>query len=135
MSLGINGNPYALTPDEEQQLQTLTAAPEGQNPYALTPQEEQQLQAWENMSDDQKGEHIFQAKQDANIEDVTARNNLNAYINDVCVQRLAGGGATVGGAIRPDALITIGGFEMTVQQAVDAGVRPASMIGHQTGQD
>ncbi|WP_404420015.1 hypothetical protein [Marinospirillum sp.] len=59
----------------------------------------------------------------------------NQINGDVCTQRLAGGGAVVGGAIRPDALVTIGGLEMTVQQAVDTGLRPASMIGHQTGSD
>ena len=88
------------------------------------------------MDDDDKGEYLHHAKQDLTSNDTFASKDYWNQINgDVCVQRIAGGGAVVGGAIRPDALVTIGGIEMTVQQAVDTGLRPASMIGHQTGQD
>lgn len=88
------------------------------------------------MSDDDKGEFLHHAKQELTTQDTFDNQDYwNRISGDVCVQRIAGGGAVVGGAIRPDALVTIGGLEMTVQQAVDVGLRPASMIGHQTGQD
>src|SRR5690606_22017570 len=103
--------------------------------YALTQEEQEALSAWEAMSDDEKGAYLHQAKQELTTQDTFAEQDYWNRINDVCVQRLAGGGAVVGGAIRPDALVTICGIEMTVQQAVDNGLRPASMIGHQTGQD
>ncbi|OEY65041.1 hypothetical protein [Marinobacter sp. X15-166B] len=129
MTLGINGSPYAAS---EAPQPTAELA----NPYALTPEEQAQWDAWEALRDDDKGEYLHQVKQDLTSHDTFASKDYWDSINgDVCVQRLAGGGAVVGGAIRPDALVTIGGIEMTVQQAVDSGIRPASMIGHQTGQD
>ncbi len=129
MTLGINGNPYAASESPQP-----TAEPA--NPYALTSEEQARWDAWESMDNDDKGEFLHHAKQDYTSNATLASKDYWNQINgDVCVQRIAGGGAVVGGAIRPDALVTIGGLEMTVQQAVDVGLRPASMIGHQTGQD
>lgn len=102
------------------------------NPYNLTPAELAQVQAWNSMSDDQRGEYLHYAKQQDNIETIVASAEMNDYINGNVVQRLAGGGAQVGGAVRPDALLTIDGVEMTVQQAVDIGIRASSTIGTQT---
>lgn len=129
MTLSINGNPYAA-PEAPQ------AQAEPADPNALTAEEQVRWNAWESMSDDERGEYMHHTKQELATQDTFDSKEYWSDINaDVCVQRLAGGGAVVGGAIRPDALVTIHGIEMTVQQAVDAGVRPASMIGHQTGQD
>jgi len=129
MTLGINGNPYA--PSEAPQPQA-----EQTNPYALTPEEQARWDAWEAMEDDDKGAYLHQAHQDLASNDTFAADEYWSEINgDVCVQRLAGGGAAVGGAIRPDTLVTIGGIEMTVQQAVDVGLYSSSAIGHQTGED
>ena len=129
MTLGINGNSYAASEPTQRPS-------EPANPYALTPEEQARWDAWEAMEDDDKGAYLHQAHQDLASNDTFAADEYWGQINgDVCTQRLAGGGAVVGGAIRPDALVTIGGIEMTVQQAVDNGLRPASMIGHQTGQD
>lgn len=127
MTLGIHSQP--------QPTNALTGEPVD-NPYALTKEEQEQWAAWEAMDDGDKGEYLHHAKQELTTRDTFDNQDYWNRINgDVCVQRIAGGGAVVGGAIRPDALVTIGGLEMTVQQAVDVGLRPASMIGHQTGQD
>ena len=129
MTLGINGNPYAASEPTQRPS-------EPANPYALTPDEQARWDAWEAMEDDDKGAYLHQAHQDLATQDTFANLDYWKRINgDVCVQSLAGGGAVVGGSIRPDALVAINGIEMTVQQAVDMGLRPASMIGHQTGED
>lgn len=102
------------------------------NPYSLTPAEQAQVQAWNNMSDDQRGEYLHYAKQQENIDYIVAAEEMNDYINGNVVQRLANGGAQVGGALRPDALLTIDGVELTLQQAIDLGIRSSSSIGTQT---
>ena len=102
------------------------------NPYALTPSEVAQVKDWEALSDDQKGEHIHSMKELENVEQYVADAQFNEYINSNTIQTLAGGGAVVGGELRPDALVTIGCLEMTVQQAVDAGVYDSSAPGMQT---
>lgn len=115
---------------------TLTIDPalsEG-NPYNLTPAELAQVQAWNNMTDDQRGEYLHYAKQQENIDSIVAAAEMDDYINGNVVQRLAGGGVQVGGTVRPDALLTIDGVEMTVQQAVDLGIRSSSTIGTQTAE-
>lgn len=98
-----------------------------------TVNEAAQVEAWETMSDDQKGEYLHYAKQEANYQDVAAKAATNEWINDHSVQYLADGSAQVGGELRPDALINVEGIEMTVQQAVDLGLRSASSIGMQIG--
>jgi len=102
------------------------------NPYALTKEEQEQWNAWEAMSDDDKGEFIFSAKQELSNADYIAAKDAEERINSNVVQRLHGGGIQVGGALQADAIITIDGFEMTAQQAVDHGVIPADHIGDQT---
>ncbi|MBS97119.1 MAG: hypothetical protein CMI01_00360 [Oceanospirillaceae bacterium] len=102
------------------------------NPYNLTPDELDQVRAWNNMTADERGEYLHYAKQRSNIEHIVASAEFEDSINSNVVQRLAGGGAQVGGALRPDALLTINGVEMTLQQAVDIGIRSSSSIGTQT---
>ena len=101
------------------------------NPYALTPDEQKQVDAWEAMSDDDKGEYIHHMKQEQNRRDISARIDYWDNINDLPTQRLAGGGVKVGGELRPDALLTVDGVEMTAQQAVDVGLRSSLSIGKQ----
>lgn len=102
------------------------------NPYNLTPSELAQVQAWNSMSDDQRGEYLHYAKQQGDIDNIVAAAEMDDFINENVVQRLAGGGAQVGGALRSDALTTINGVELTVQQAVDLGIYTSSSIGTQT---
>jgi hypothetical protein len=101
------------------------------NPYALTPEEQKQVDAWEAMDDGDKGEYLHRMKQEHNIQDISASIDYWDRINDLPTQRLAGGGAQVGGELRPDALLTIDGVEMTAQQAVDVGIRSSLSIGKQ----
>ncbi|UTW13368.1 hypothetical protein [Marinobacterium rhizophilum] len=102
------------------------------NSLSLTPNEAAMMQQWESMTDDQKGEYLHYAKQQDSIDAYVSSRQLNDEMNSNVYQRLATGGVQVGGAVRPDAILTIDGIEMTAQQAVDLGVRPSAMIGTQT---
>ncbi len=102
------------------------------NPLGLTRSEADMLKSWENMTADQKGEYMHHAKQEDNRDAFLSSIQFNESINSNVFQRLSGGGVQVGGAVRPDALVTIGGIEMTAQQAVDLGLRSSEMIGTQT---
>lgn len=103
------------------------------NPYALSKQEADQMKAWEAMSDDEKGEYLHYAKQEDSNRRYIAKKAQADFMNDNIVQRLATGGAQVGGAMQPNALVIIDGLEMTVQQAVDVGIYPSEAINMQTG--
>lgn len=102
------------------------------NPYALSEQEADQMKAWEAMSDDDKGVFLHYAKQEDSIQQYVAKKAQADFMNDHVIQRLANGGAQVGGALRPDALVIINGLEMTVQQAVDVGVYSSDALNMQT---
>lgn len=108
-----------------------TEAHNANNPYALTQTEIAQVNAWNNMSDDEKGEYLFHARQDQEISDLIAQDDIHRAANSITVQHLASGGAVVGGALRPDTLITEGGIEMTVQQAIDVGIFHGDILGKQ----
>lgn len=101
------------------------------NPYALTQAEIAQVNAWNNMSDDEKGEYLHHAKQEQNIADFIARDDIHKAANSNTVQYLATGGAVVGGELNPNTLITEGGVEMTVQQAIDVGIFSGEILGKQ----
>lgn len=102
------------------------------NPLSLTPSEVTMMQQWESMTDDQKGEYLHYAKQQDSIDAYVSSRRQHDEMNSNVYQRLAGGGVQVGGAVRPDAILTIDGIEMTAQQAVDLGIRPSAMLGTQT---
>jgi hypothetical protein len=107
------------------------SSPASSNPYGLTQSEIKQVQAWNAMSDDEKGEYLFRERQERDIADYITADDAFRAANSNTVQPLAGGGAVVGGALRPDTLITEGGVEMTVQQAIDVGIFSGDILGKQ----
>jgi hypothetical protein len=101
------------------------------NPYALTQAEIAQVNAWNNMSDDEKGEYLHRSKEAQNRADFIAQDDMHRAANSNTVQYLSTGGAVVGSSLRPDTLITEGGIEMTVQQAIDVGIFSGDILGKQ----
>jgi hypothetical protein len=108
-----------------------TEAHNTNNPYALTPAEINQMNTWNGMSDDEKGEYLFRAKESQSIADFIAQDDESRAANSNTVQHLASGETIVGGALHPDTLITEGGVEMTVQQAIDVGLFTGGILGQQ----
>jgi len=102
------------------------------NQYALNKAEAAQWAEFNALTDDQKAERLFREDQERHIREYVAQEREHEAANSSPVQHLSGGGVTVGGALRPDALVNYGGLEMTVQQAVDIGVYKPEAIGHQT---
>lgn len=101
------------------------------NPYALTGSEVAQVQLWDSLTDDQKGEYLFHERQERDIADFIAQDDKFRAANSITVQHLADGSAVVGGELNPNTLITEGGVEMTVQQAIDVGIFTGDILGKQ----
>ncbi|MBE9397107.1 hypothetical protein IOQ59_07510 [Pontibacterium sp. N1Y112] len=106
--------------------------PEYYDSLGLTHTERQQMEAINNMTDDECGVLVRQAIQDDADQEFIQSWEQTERMNDHVVQRLSNGSSVVGGALQPNALVTIGGIEMTVQQAVDAGVYSSDVFGMHT---
>ena len=102
------------------------------NPHELTKEEQEQWNTWEAMSDDEKGEHLFNVHQDLSNADYITREDETLHANNHVIQKSPTGVVRVGGALRADTLINANGIEMTVKQAVDLGIAGSEYVGQQT---
>jgi len=102
------------------------------NAYGLNRAEAEQFKQFNALTEDEKAERLWREDQERSIRDYVSKQEKHEASNSNLVQHLSGGGAAIGGALRPDALVNYQGVEMTVQQAVDIGVYKPVAIGHQT---